>query len=69
MNCLSFRLSRHIAVDDPQREAFDNRRLADARLADQHGIVLRPAGEHLNDAADFFIAADDRIELALAPPR
>jgi len=36
------------------------------RLADQHRIVLRAAREYLNDAADFFVAADDRVELALA---
>ena len=56
----------HVAVDDALREAFDDRRLADARLADEHGIVLRAAREHLDDAADLLVAADDRIELALA---
>ncbi len=30
------------------------------------GIVLRAAREHLDDAANLFVAADDRIELAAA---
>src|SRR3954452_17702918 len=54
-----------VAGDDPLGEALDDRRLADARLADQHGVVLRAAGEDLDDAADLVVAADDRIELAV----
>ena len=57
---------RHVAVDDAQSEALDDRGLADARLADQHRIVLGPAREDLDGAADLLIAADDRIELAVA---
>ena len=57
---------RHVAVDDPQRQAFDDRGLADAGLADQHGIVLGAAGQHLDGAADFLVAADHGIELAVA---
>ena len=45
---------------------FDDGGLADARLADQHRIVLGAAGEHLDGAADFLVAADHRIELAVA---
>ena len=55
-----------IAVDDAQREPFDDRGLADARLADQHRIVLGAAGEHLDGAPDLLVAADHRIELAVA---
>ena len=57
---------RHVAVDDAQREALDDGGLADAGLADQHGIVLGPARQHLDGAADFLVAADHRIELAVA---
>ena len=57
---------RHVAADDALRQAFDDGRLADARLADEHRVVLGAAREHLDDAADFLVAADDRIELALA---
>ena len=56
----------HVAADDAAGEAFDDRRLADAGLADEHRVVLRAARQHLDDAADFLVAADDRIELALA---
>ncbi len=48
------------------REPFDDRGLADAGLADEHRVVLRAARQHLDDAADLLVAADHRIELALA---
>ncbi len=44
---------------------LDDRGLADARLADQHRIVLRAPLQDLNRAADLVVAADHRIELAL----
>ena len=47
-------------------EALDDGGLADAGLADEHRVVLRPAREHLDDAADLLVAADHRVELALA---
>ncbi len=56
----------HVAADDALREAFDDGGLAHAGFADEHGIVLRAAGEHLDDPANLFVAADHRIELALA---
>ena len=49
-----------------KREAFGDRRLADAGLADQRRIVLGSAGKDLDGAADLLVAADDRIELAVA---
>ena len=57
---------RHVAVDDALRQALDDRGLADPGLADQHRIVLGAAREHLDRAADLLVAADDRVELALA---
>ena len=57
---------RHVAVDDALREPLDDRGLADAGLADQHRIVLGAAGEHLDGAPDFLVAADHRIDLAVA---
>ena len=60
-----FETLRHVALKDAQREAFDDRRFADAWLADEHGVVFRAPRENLNDAANFLIAADHRIELAL----
>ncbi len=50
-------------------QTLHDRGLAHGRLADEHGIVLRAAGEHLDGAADLGVAADDRIELALARRR
>ena len=54
-----------VAVDDPLGETLDDRRLADPGLADQDGVVLRPAREHLDHPADLLVAADHRIELVL----
>ena len=53
----------HVAGDDPLCEALGDCGLADARLADQDRVVLRPAREHLDDAADLLVASDHRIEL------
>ena len=50
------------------RQAFDDRRLAHARLTDQDRVVLGPPLEHLDRAPDLRFAADDRIELAGARP-
>ena len=55
-----------VARDDALGEAFDDGGLADAGLADEHGVVLGAAGEHLADAADLAVAPDDGVELALA---
>jgi hypothetical protein len=55
----------HFAIDDALRQAFDDRGLADARLADQHRIVLGAPLQHLDGAADLLVATDDRIELAV----
>ena len=55
---------RHVAVDDAQSEPFDDRRLADAGLADQHRIVLGAPRQNLHGAANLLVAADYRIELA-----
>ncbi len=55
-----------VAADDALGETFDDRRLADARFANQHRVVFRPTREHLNDAANLIVASDDRIQLALA---
>ncbi len=56
----------HVLLDDAPGQPFDDGGLADAGLADENRIVLRAAREHLNDAANLFVAPDDRIELAAA---
>ncbi|VBC46625.1 Protein of uncharacterised function (DUF3170) [Burkholderia pseudomallei] len=55
---------RHVAFGDPQREPFDDGRLAHARLADAHRIVLAPPREDVDDLADFRVATEDRIDPA-----
>ena len=47
-------------------QALDDGGLADAGLAEQHGVVLGAAAEDLDDALDLVCAADDRVELAFA---
>jgi hypothetical protein len=48
------------------RQALDHSGLADPGLANQHRVVLGPAGQHLDYPPDLGIPADDRVELALA---
>ena len=54
----------HVALDDAAGEALDDGGLADAGLADEHRVVLGAARQHLDDAADLLVAADDRVDLA-----
>ncbi len=63
---LFFSVSGHVAFDDAVGQALDDGRLADAGLADEDGVVLGAPAEDLDDAADLLVAADDRVELALA---
>ena len=63
---LVLQLLRHVAGDDALGQPLDDRRLADARLADQGGVVLGAAGEDLHDPLDLVLAADHRVELAVA---
>jgi len=55
---------RHLVGRDPLGEALDDGGLADARLADQHRVVLGAAAEDLHHALDLVHAADDGVELA-----
>ena len=63
-NALVGQEGRHVAIGNALRQAFDDGRFADARLADQHGIIFRAAAQNLNDAFEFAFAAHQRIELA-----
>ena len=47
-------------------KGLDDGRLADARLSDEHRVVLGPPGEDANDAPDLTRTAHHGIELALA---
>ena len=65
-HALVFERLRHFAIDDALGEPFHDRGFAHARLADQHRVVLGATLEDLDGAADLVVAADDRVELALA---
>ena len=55
----------HITGDDALGQALHNGRLSYTGLADQYGVVLCPAGEHLDHTADLGVAANHGIDLAL----
>ena len=61
---LALEAGRDVTGDDALGEAFGNRGLADAGLADQDRVVLRPAREHLDRAANLLVATDNGVELA-----
>src|SRR4029453_13436515 len=58
---------RYVVAHDTLGEPFNHGGLAHTGLADEHRIVFRAPGQHLDDAPDFLVAADHRIELALSP--
>jgi len=56
----------HGLAHDLLGQALDDRGLAHAGLAEQHGVVLGAAAEHLHETLDLVGAADHRVELAVA---
>ena len=70
MSSASSRLSCRLSGTSPltirERQPLGDRRLADAGLADQHRVVLGPPRQHLHRPPDLLVAADDRVDLALA---
>ena len=65
ISLLSLQAFRHIALHDAQGQTFSDGGLADTRFADQHRVVLGAARQDLDRTADFLVAADDRVELAI----
>ena len=57
---------RHLALDDLAGKTFGDGGLADAGIADEQRIVLLPAAQHLDRAQHLRLAADQRIDLAVA---
>ena len=57
---------RDVAFHNLLSEAFDDGRLAHARLAEQHGVVLRAAAENLDHALNLGLAPDHRVHVAFA---
>ena len=58
-------LRGHLVVRDRLGEALRDRGLAHTGLADEHGVVLRAAGQDLDRLRDLLVAADDRVQPAL----
>ncbi len=56
---------RHLALHDPARKSFGDRRLSDARVAHEERVVLRTAAQDLNRSLAFAFTSDQRIDLAL----
>jgi hypothetical protein len=56
----------HVVGDDLLRQTLDHGGLADARLADEDGVVLLAPRQHLHHPLDLLRAADHRVELLLA---
>ena len=59
----------HIALHDADGQPFGDRGLPDPRLAQEHRVVLGPAGEDLDDPPDLVVAPDDRVEPVLRGQR
>ena len=57
---------RHVAAHDALREALGDGGLADAGLADEAGVVLRPAAQDLDRPLDLVVAPDHGVQLARA---
>ena len=53
--------ARHVAGHDTLGDTLDDGRLADARLADEHGVVLGATGQDLDGTTDLVGTADDRV--------
>ena len=64
INARAFEDFRHILLHDAPRQAFGNRRLADASLAHQQWIILAAPAQRLDHALKFGFASDQRVDLA-----
>ena len=65
-NGLILKRLRDFIGDDALRQSFDDGRLADARFADENGVVLRLAGQDADHVSDLVVTADDRVHLLLS---
>ena len=63
MDFLVFQLIRHLTLRNANGKPLCDRRLADARLADEARIVLLSAVENLDDTFGLAFASDDGIQL------
>ena len=60
----TFEWRRHFRFEQPECQPFGKRRLAHARLAYEHRIVLPPAAEDLDGPLQLGLTSDERIEMA-----
>ena len=56
---------RHVTTGNAQGEAFDHRRFTHPGLTGQDRVVLTAPHEHVDDLADFFVPAHNRVNLAV----
>src|SRR5690606_4073149 len=54
---------RNVAVGDALGDAFDDGRLAHSGFTDEHGVVLRAAGQDFDGLVDLGVPADHRVDL------
>ena len=60
-----FQTFGYFTVNDALSQAFDDGGFTHTRFANQHRVVLGATLQHLNRTADFVIATDHRVELAV----
>ena len=68
IDLLILHLLRDHTGRQPLGQAFHYSRFAHSRLADQTGIVLRPAAQHLHEPVHFLLTSDDRIQFSFRRP-
>ena len=64
LDLLLLELGGHLAPGDAQGQSLGHGGLAHARLADEAGVVFRPAGEDLHHTLDLLFPADDVVQAA-----
>ena len=55
----------HVAAQNSLGQSLDDGGLANPGVADEHRIIFAAPRQHLNHAANFLVAADHRVELAV----
>ena len=61
-----FQVLRHITTKDSLCQSFDDGGLTGTWFADQDRIVFGTTAQYLQNPTDFFVTADDWIELAVS---
>jgi len=61
-----FQVVRHVAAHDTKGKSLCDRCFADARLTDEHRVVLRLTRENANHAADLIVTPDHGVKFLVA---